>query len=343
MVAVKAGDVDRAVMYRHSDVNLLLFYGPDAGRIAERAKAAAQAAVADPSDPFQLIRMDGDAVAETPTRLVEEATTFGMFGGTRAIWVRPTGRTITPAVTACLDVALIDTLVVIEAGDLAKSSPLRAACEASPRALALPCYSDEGRDLAGVITETLRGYGLSIDGEARDLLAESLGGDRLATRGELEKLALYAHGQASVTVEDIEAVISDVSGPSIDAVIDAAYLGDRAGLEAGLEQLAQHGTSPAAIIALALRHGLTLLGHVARLGGGSDVEGALRNWRGLHFRRKPAVTRQLKLWTPDRLAGAVTRLQGAALTTRQTPALADAAASQALFALGSRARSAAAG
>jgi DNA polymerase-3 subunit delta len=341
MVAVKAGDVDRAVASRRSEVNLLLFYGPDAGRVAERARAAAQAAVADPADPFQLVRIDGDSLADEPTRLIEEASTFGMFGGSRAIWVRPTGRNIAGAVSACLDVALVDTLVVVEAGDLAKNSPLRTACEASPRALALPCYSDEDRDLASVIADTLRSHGLMIDSEARDLLAESLGGDRLATRGELEKLALYAHGQSSVSVEDVEAVVSDVSGPSIDAVIDAAFLGDRVALEAGLEQLAQHGTAPAAIIALALRHGLSLLGHVVRLGGSGDTDSAIRNWRGLHFRRRTAAARQLKLWTPDRLARAITGLQSAALATRQTPGLADAAASQALFALGSRARSAA--
>lgn len=341
MVAVKAADVDRAVANRRSDINLLLFYGPDAGRVTERARMAARNAVADPSDPFQLIRLDGDSIAEQPGRLVEEASTFGLFGGKRAIWVRPTGRNITPAVAACLDVTLVDTLVVVEAGDLAKNAPLRTACEGSPRALALPCYSDDGRDLATVITETLRGYGLAIDPEVRDLLADSLGGDRLATRGELEKLALYAHGQGSVTSEDVEAVVSDVSGPSIDAVIDAAFLGDRLALQAGLEQLSHHGTAPAAVIALALRHGLTLLGHVVRLGGGSDVEGALRNWRGLHFRRKAAATRQLKLWTPDRLAKVIEALQAAALATRQTPGLADAAASHALFVLASRARAAA--
>jgi DNA polymerase-3 subunit delta len=190
-----------------------------------------------------------------------------------------------------------------------------------------------------VIAETLRAHGLTIDPAARDLLAESLGGDRLATRGELEKLALYAYGKNSVATGDVEAVVSDVSWPSIDAVIDAAFLGDRTALQAGLEQLAQHGTAPAAIIALALRHGLALLGHVLRLGGGGDVDSAIRNWRGLNFRRKGAVTRQLTLWTPDRLAKGIGRLQDAALATRQMPALADAAASQALFALGSRARS----
>lgn len=340
MAAVKAGDVDRAVANRRSEVNLLLFYGPDAGRISERARAAAQGAADDPADPFQLIRIDGDTLAEAPTRLVEEATTFGMFGGRRAIWVRPTSRNIAPAVKPILEIALVDTLVVVEAGDLAKGAPLRLACEASPRALALPCYADEARDLGAVIVESLRAHGLTIETEARDLLAESLGGDRLATRGELDKLALYAHGQGSVTVEDVEAVVSDVSAPSIDAVIDAAFTGDRAALEAGLEQLAHHGTAPAAIMSLALRHALTLLGAVLKAPGMQDLDGLLRSWRGLNFRRKAIVSRQIRMWDADRLAVVIGRLQDAALVTRQSPALGDAAASQALFALGSRARSA---
>lgn len=339
MVAVKAGDVDRAVTQRRPDVALLLFYGPDAGRATERAKAAAHAAVSDPADPFQLIRMDGDTLADQPTRLVEEASTFGMFGGRRAIWVRPTSRNIVSAVVACLDVALVDTLVVVEAGDLAKGSPLRVACEASPRALALPCYGDEDRDVTVVIGEALRRHGLAIDADARELLAESLGGDRLATRGELEKLALYVHGRSSITVDDVEAVISDVSGPSIDAAIDAAFLGDRKELEQALAQLARSGTAPGTVVALAIRHAIALLGATARLQSGQDVDGTLRTWRGLHFRRKQAVIRQMKAWSPERVATALGRLQAASLAGRQSAALADAAAAQALLALTSRARS----
>lgn len=339
MTAVKAGEVDRAVARRRADVNLLLYYGPDAGRVAERARVAAQGAVDDPADPFQLIRIDGDALADAPARLVEEASTFGLFGGRRAIWVRPTGRNIGPAVTACLDVSLVDTLVIIEAGDLGKAAPLRVACETSPRALALPCYGDEESNLGAIITDGLRSYGLAIEPDARDLLAESLGGDRLATRSELEKLALYAHGTATVRVDDVAAVVSDVSGPSVDDAIDAAFAGERQQLEAALAQLAQHGSSPAGLLALALRHGLALLGNVIRHGDGQDVEGLLRSWRGLHYRRRPAVSRQLKGWSPERLRPAIEALQDAALITRRFPALADATASQALFAVSSRARS----
>lgn len=340
MAAVKAGDVDRAVSQRRADVTLLLFYGPDAGLVTERARAAARSAVDDPSDAFQLIRIDGDDLADRPSRLVEEASTFGLFGGRRAIWVRPSGRNIAAAVSACLDVVLVDTLVVIEAGELARSAPLRVACERSPRALALPCYGDADKDVAAIVADTLRGSRLTIDPDARELLLESLGGDRLATRGEVEKLALYAHGQDRVTVADVEAIVSDVSGPGIDAAIDAAFLGDRDGLETALAQLGRAGTAPAAILALALRHALTLLGATLRLQAGQPLDTVLGGWRGLHFTRKQGVARQVKAWRPEQAALAVGRLGSASLAGRQSAALGDAAAAQALFALASRGRSA---
>ena len=340
MAAVKAGDVDRAVAGRRPDIDLLLFYGPDSGRVAERSRAAAEGAVDDKTDPFQLIRLDGDSLAEHPARLAEEASTFGMFGGRRAIWVRPTGRNLAPAVEACLDVALVDTLVVIEAGDLSKSSPLRTACERAPRALALPCYGDDRRDLGGVVTETLREAGLAIEPEARDLLIEHLGGDRLATRSELVKLALYAHGQASVSVADVEAVVSDVSGVSVDAVLDGAFGGDRAALDAALELATQHGTAPAALTAMAIRHALALLSGAERLGSGQPADTVLRGWRGLHFRRRDAVARQLRTWREDDLKVVVDLLQEASLATRRSPGLAHAATAQALFRIAARVRSA---
>jgi DNA polymerase-3 subunit delta len=338
MVAVKAADVDRAVQSRRPEINVLLFFGPDAGRVAERARAAAEGACDDPNDPFLLIRMDGDAVAETPTKLVEEATTFGMFGGRRAIWVRPTSRNIANAVSAVLDATLTDTLVVVEAGDLAKTSPLRSVCERSPHALALPSFADDERDVAAVITETLRAHGLSIGAPARQLLQQSLGGDRLATRSELNKLALYAHGQSEVTIEDVEATVSDVSAIALDATIDAAFGGNVAALDDGLNHLLTNGSNPAQILAIALRHAMQLLSAASALAEGEGFDAVLRSWRGLHFRRKDAVGRQLRGWSETALMEVVERLQNAVLETRRSAPLAPALTSRVLVAIAEMAR-----
>lgn len=301
----------------------MLFYGPDAGQISERAGTTARAFVRDPSDAFQLVRLDGDLLSEQPARLVDEATTVGLFGGRRALWVRSTGRSIAPAIKLCLTVVLVDTLVVIEGGDLQRSSPVRALCEASPRALALPCFTDDGRELGRVVDESFANVGLRLDADARVLLLESLGSDRLATRAELQKLALYVDGRSEVTVDDVEAVVSDVSAPSLDGIVDAAFGGDLSAIEVRLLTLAASGTAAGAILPAALRHVQQLTAARALMEEeGRDPEAALQSLRGLHFRRRDAVRGQLRRWNSSSLARASGVLQGALLQVRQLPALA---------------------
>jgi DNA polymerase-3 subunit delta len=338
VTAVKAGDVDRAVRGRGRDVSVLLFFGPDTGHVSERAKQAAHAAVDDPDDPFQLVRLDGDGLADDPMRLVEEASTYGLFGSRRALWVRATSRNITPALSACLDVALTDVLLVVEAGELPRTSPLRLLCERSPRALALPCYLDETRDLGRVVTDTLRAQGLSIGADAQRLLVDALGGDRLATRSELDKLILYAHGRREITVEDVEQVVSDVSALALDRVVDLAFAGDLGPLDDELGRMLSAGSAAGGILPAAIRHALALMGSVARMEAGETSEGALRAWRGLHFARRDAVARQLRRWSSDALVEALRRLQDAVMDTRRSPALTPTLISRALLGIARSAR-----
>jgi DNA polymerase-3 subunit delta len=342
MVAVKAPDVERALRrFDPRATPVLLVFGPDAGLVAERARALAEGAVDDPADPFQLIRLDGDAIAADPGRLADEAGTIGLFGARRAIWVKPTSRNIAAAVEAALAGALADTTIVIEAGDLAKSSPLRLVCERSPRCLAVPCYADDERDLAGVVDDALRGTGLRMGREARAALLASLGGDRLATRAELAKITLYAHGQDEITVDDIDAVISDVSALAIDSVVDGAFEGHYERVDDAYRRLAAEGASPSTILGAALRHALALLGAAADVAAGRGAREAADGWRGLHFRRKDAIRRQLGLWRPAALTTIVAALQGAVLVSRRAPDLAAAVAGRTLLDIASEARRAA--
>ena len=148
MTAVKAGDVE-ALIRRGPDprIAVLLLYGPDTGLVFERAKRLAEAFVSDPGDPFAMVKIDGDTLAQDAGRLVDEAGTVGLFGGNRTIWVRAGSRNYAPAVEAALKAEITRARIVVEAGDLAKTAPLRTLCEKSPKALAIPCYPDDERAL----------------------------------------------------------------------------------------------------------------------------------------------------------------------------------------------------
>lgn len=331
MVAVKAGDVAGVLKRPNPGIGVYLVYGPDTGLVHERAEEVARRSVTDPSDPFQLIRIDGDVIASDPARLADEAGTVGLFGGRRAIWIKATSRNLAPAVEPVLAEPLQDAVIVIEGGDLAKSAPLRTLCERSQRALALPCYADSTRDLATLVDDSLRQAGLAISRDARAALLASLGGDRLATRGELSKLLLYVHGRREVTAEDIDAVLSDVSSLASDAVVDAAFAGDGAALETGLRRLAAEGVAASTVLGSALRHAVSLLPARLDLESGRSAGQVAESWRGLHFRRKPAVERQLQIWSSEALRHAIARLQASILETRRLSELDHAIAGKTLL------------
>ena len=338
MVAVKAGDVEGALRRPDPRIGVFLFYGPDVGLINERARALAERSVPDPTDPFQLIRIDGDDIASDPGRLADEAGTMGLFGGKRALWIKSTSRNIAPAVDVVLKGELQDTVIVIEGGDLQKSSPLRTLCERSPKALALPCYADTGRDLGAVVDETLKSNGFSIGREARTALLASLGGDRLATRGELAKLMLYARGQSEITLADVDAIMSDVSSLAMDSVVDAAFAGDGAGLEIGSRRLAAEGVNASTVLGAALRHALMLLPARLSIEEGRPVGAVVESMRALHFRRKPLIERHLQRWTSDSLKQAIAQLQQSLLDTRRLSHLDDTIAAKTLLDLARAAR-----
>src|SRR5690348_4606950 len=137
MTALKAAEVAAFLAKPGAKQTIVLIFGPDAGLVRERVDAIIAKSVDDPRDPFSLARLDDTALADEPQRLVEEAHTVPLFGGRRAVWVKAGSRSIVSAVEILLAAPPgKDCTVVIEAGDLAKNSPLRVICEKSKDAAA---------------------------------------------------------------------------------------------------------------------------------------------------------------------------------------------------------------
>src|SRR5204862_6985193 len=98
MVALRGKDIDAFLARPDAGRSISLLYGSDAGLVRERADALIASSVDDPSDPFSLVRLDGDELSAEPSRLVDEAMTIPMFGGRRAIRVRAGSRSFASGV-----------------------------------------------------------------------------------------------------------------------------------------------------------------------------------------------------------------------------------------------------
>jgi DNA polymerase-3 subunit delta len=223
---------------------------------------------------------------------------------------------------------------------LKKDAPLRKLCEREKNAAAIECYPDSPKDVAHLIESEAAAAKLAISPDAKALLVSLLGQDRLATRAELAKLMLYAHGAGEIGLEHVEAIVSDASSLILDDAVNGAFDGDLAALESGARRALTQATDVNQLLGAAMRHALSL--RRARLdaegGGGAAGQGEARGG----FSRARVFDSHMRAWTGAKLARAVEILAEATLKARLEPKLAEAIALRALWsiALAARARSA---
>lgn len=339
MTALKSRDIDAFLKSPDPAMPIILVYGPDAGLVRERADQLIASAVDNVDDPFSLVRMEGDELANEPSRLVDEAMTVALFGGRRAIRVRAGGRNFNPGVQVLIDTPPRDCRIVIEAGDLKPSAPLRALCEKAKSAVTIPCYADQDRDIARLIDDEIRAANLRIASEARNFLVGLLGGDRQASRNEIRKLALYAHGKNEVTLDDVRNIVTDASALEVDAIIDAALTGKTFDADHEFERAVAAGIYPGALTSSLLRHVSQLHRACLAMDRGQSMDEALRTqFARLHFSRKPAVESSLRLWTVEKLHRLIVQLGEAGLEIRRNNDMAAAIAQRLLISISTSAR-----
>ena len=339
LVALRGKEIDAFLARPDPGRPIILLYGPDAGLVRERADALLASAVDDPNDPFSLVRLDGDELSAEPSRLVDEAMTVPLFGGRRAIRVRAGSRSFASGVDTLAETPLKDCRIVIEAGELRPESPLRKACERAKTAVAIGCYPDGERELAKLIDDELRIASLRIAQDARGTLMALLGGDRQASRNELRKLTLYAHGKGEVTLDDVMAVVADASELKLDPIVDGAFAGKPDLVESEFAKAMVAGTYPGIIISAAQRQAAWLHKSALAIADGTPLSTVLESgFPRLHFSRKAAVETALRQFNDARLAAIIDQLATAALDMRKQPAIAAAIAQRALLSIAANAR-----
>jgi DNA polymerase-3 subunit delta len=341
MTAIKTSDVDRFIAKPDASHPVVLVYGPDAGLVHERVDALVRASVDDPNDPFALARIESEELAVNPGRLADEANTVPLFGGRRAVLLKVNSRhNILPSLEVVLDAPPPrGCRVIVEAGELRKTAPLRTLFEKSKAGAAIACYPDREGDLARVIDEEMRAADLTLSDEARAALTALLGGDRLASRNEIRKLALYCKGQKTVELADVAAVVADASALALDGVIDAAFAGNTGEVETEFGKARAGGSSPAAIISAAIRQVASLHKMKLAIEGGDSIDFAMK--RGappVHFTREKNVGAALRGWSPGRLLRAMEQLAEASLDMRRNAALAEAIGQRTLLSIAVNAR-----
>jgi DNA polymerase-3 subunit delta len=339
-VRLPAGQVESFLRRPDPQISAVLLYGPDAGLVRERADMLARTICPDLQDPFRLAELTATVLAADPARLADEAAQISLMGGRRVVRVRDAGDALAPLFARFLGDSRGDALTVVEAGDLPGRAALRRVFDEAPRGAAIGCYPDSARDLAAVIRESFATRRVTASRDAVDFLVQHLGGDRLLTRAELEKLTLYAGEGGRIDLDDVRAVTADSAALSLDDAVLAAAEGNTIALDRALGRVFQEGESAVSVIRALLRHLQRLHVLAVRLAAGGSLDEAIRAARPpIFFKQQDSWRRQLQRWSEARLRLALERVAVAEFRMKQTGLPAETLCREAMFAIAEAARS----
>jgi DNA polymerase-3 subunit delta len=315
----------------------ILIYGPDHGLMKERTKIIGKKFVSDLNDPFNAVTLSSDIIEEDPARLNDEANAMSMMGGARLILIENGADKITLALKSYLEDPSSDNIVIIQAGALNPRSALRLLCEKAKNAVALPCYVEDERGVAGLIRDTMRDQNKRIDQDAVMWLAANIGGDRLKIRMELEKLSLYMGDKDHITLAIVQKCCGEAGAQDLETLIYSTAGGQKAETLKVFHKLLGEGVAEIAILRALQNHFRRLHYVNALVSEGAALGEALKKLSPpLFFKREDHFKAHLRKWNMDQSMAMIVRLNEIEAQTKQTGTPVETLCAQALLSISSR-------
>lgn len=294
----------------------VLFFGPDAGLVRERAKRVSKAVLPANFDPFALVDIPEARLLADPALLADEFSAISMMAPRRVIMLQG-GDKLTKIIEGALPYLNDSVWLVVSADELPTRSSLRALFEKEPALAAIPCYRDEVRDVQAVIRKVFDAAGIEAGRDVMDYLSNQLGNDRYVTYQELEKLVTYAGEDKTLTLADVQALVDYNRETGFDDLVNAVADRNLAALDNTLTLLLREGTSPVAYLRALQRYFNRLYFIKSEMAAGRSAEQVIDNLKPkVFFRQVPILTRHIQSWSLDAIVKALKLLVAAELACK---------------------------
>lgn len=314
---------------------VILIYGPDDGLMRERAKTIGKTVTPDLDDPFNVITLTTEILAEDPARLNDEAKAMSMMGGARLIRVENAEDKLTPLLKEYLEDPSAENIVILLAGELGPRSSLRQLCEKVKNAAALPCYIEDERGMENFVRTTLSNRGYRIDHDAMQYLTAQIIGDRARARGELEKLLTYmGEDNKNITLNDVQEACGEAGTGNLDELVYAVAGSNPKTAMIAYQKLIGEGVADITILRTLQNHFKRLHYVGSYMNEGLPMDQAIKKLQPpLFFKVENAFKAQVNKWKGPKLNSVLEKLQTLESQTKMTGAPVQTLCAQAILSL----------
>ncbi len=299
-------DIPSFIKQPDKQVNAVLIYGPDSGMIFDNYKKIVSAILQNPDDPFLFSEIQSSSLKDEPFKLGEELRATSLIGGKRLIHLRDASDSHSKIIAENIPALSQDVYLVVTSSDLSNKSSLRSLFEKESAMAALPCYQDDERSLATLISSFFASNQYKIDRDAVVYLSANLGDNRMQTMSELEKILTYSIKNKHVTLQDAIDCVGSTGDAELSELTDAIFLGEFEKFDKTLTAVFAENASSISIIRYINNQLMRLLNFRCEVEAGKSIDDVIASARPpIFFKQVPIVKRQIARTNTDKLMRAL--------------------------------------
>ena len=283
-----------------------LFYGPNRALVNDAANAIARFALAGSDDPFATIKLTDEDLRKDKARLADALAGQPLLGGPTLVWAKletEAGADTVIAALADIEGGAPGGYLLIEGGDFSGSGKMAKAFDAAKRAVCAAFYEESDAERHAFARGLLQEMGVMLDRGAEETLFALLPHDRGLARRDIEKLALYANGDA-LGIDALEALLVDESEAALDEAALAALAGKANDSVEALTRV--EGLNGVAAIKSLERRLMRLLEARTQIDAGASPQDAMGKLRPpVFWKERDIFLAQTRTWNVRRLMAAL--------------------------------------
>jgi DNA polymerase-3 subunit delta len=265
---------------------------------------------------------DSDLTADSG-RLLEELQAISMFGNEKLIVVDASSAAVHKACIGAISIGWSNCSLLVTAGDLKKSSPLRKEFEASPDLAAVICYDQDRSELVVFARDRLLEANVTAPPDVLQFIVDAVEGNAALLESELQKVIAYLGGATKLTYADAREVVVDNEAASMDGIIDAVFSANAEAAIRAVSIVKSQGQNPSSVLIALTNHCALLLELAALVDQGKRPGTAVKEWRPpIFFKKQAAIMRQLEIFDCRLLQTVSERLRTANADVRTKPEIA---------------------
>ena len=226
---------------------IFLVYGPNEGLNRNIIQSIRSEFTSN--DSAEQIDIAAKTLDEEPNKLVDEIKTFSMFNDKKIISVDSIKDKHSIIIENIIDIEFENTILILKADNLTKSSKLRKLFDSSKNIFSIPCYEDDSKSIMNHIQNFIQRSGLNLNREIKTYLVQFLSNDRSLNQNELEKIYLYQKNRKEdLSLKEVKIILNDSTSTSLNKINETIMYGKTKAASKIINKIFSEGTNSIAIV-----------------------------------------------------------------------------------------------